>query len=76
MQSFKKKSFKLKTTSSVPPDIINEDTSEDMVVTEGENVTLWCKATGHPPPRISWKREDSHPIIIRRAGRDPIRGTT
>ncbi|KAJ3627977.1 hypothetical protein MTP99_015309 [Tenebrio molitor] len=55
---------------AVPPDIINDDTSGDLSVSEGENATLWCRATGHPTPRIAWKREDGQPIMIRKGARD------
>ncbi|XP_049820613.1 lachesin-like [Aethina tumida] len=57
----------------VPPDIINDDTSGDLSVSEGENATLWCRATGHPTPRIAWRREDGQPIIIRRGARETIK---
>lgn len=30
----------------VPPDIINEDSSVDMAVQEGEDAALTCRATG------------------------------
>ncbi|XP_057659626.1 lachesin isoform X2 [Diorhabda carinulata] len=50
----------------VPPDILNEDTSGDMSISEGDNTTLICKAAGHPTPRITWRREDGHPILIRK----------
>lgn len=59
---------------TVPPDIINDDTSGDLSVSEGENATLWCRATGHPTPRIAWKREDSKPIILRKGPRQEERG--
>lgn len=59
---------------AVPPDIVYDDTSGDLSVSEGENATLWCRATGHPPPRITWKREDGQPIIIRKGTRDTITG--
>ncbi|XP_071054229.1 lachesin-like isoform X1 [Onthophagus taurus] len=52
----------------VPPDIIDNNTSGDLSVTEGDNVTLWCRATGHPAPRVIWRREDGQPINMRRAG--------
>lgn len=42
----------------MPPDIDDTETSSDVTVSEGENVTLTCKATGHPSPRILWRRED------------------
>nr|CAI5843762.1 unnamed protein product [Callosobruchus analis] len=55
---------------TVPPDILNEDTSGDMSVSEGENTTLICKAAGHPTPRITWRREDGQPILIRKGHRE------
>ncbi|XP_060534125.1 lachesin-like isoform X2 [Cylas formicarius] len=57
----------------VPPDIINDDTSGDLSVAEGENATLWCKATGHPLPRITWRREDGQPITLRKGLREYTR---
>jgi len=53
---------------NVPPDIDYLQTSQDVVTQEGENVTLVCKASGHPTPRITWKREDRENII-----RNPVR---
>ncbi|BES87244.1 Immunoglobulin V-set domain [Nesidiocoris tenuis] len=50
----------------VPPDISNNETSADVSIQEGENATLVCKATGHPKPRIMWKREDGTPILIKK----------
>ena len=48
---------------SVPPKIIQRGPS-DMVVREGENVTLACDANGYPPPHIVWRREDGDDIVI------------
>uniref|UniRef100_A0ABD2WIV2 Ig-like domain-containing protein n=1 Tax=Trichogramma kaykai TaxID=54128 RepID=A0ABD2WIV2_9HYME len=48
----------------VPPDIIDYQTSTDMVVREGTNVTLRCAATGSPAPNIQWRREDGRPISL------------
>lgn len=59
---------------SVPPDIVNDDTSGDVSILEGENATLWCRATGHPPPRITWKREDTQPIVLRKGAKELIKG--
>lgn len=58
----------------MPPDIIYDDTSADLAVSEGENATLWCRATGHPTPRIAWRREDAEGILIRKGPREIIRG--
>ena len=48
---------------NVPPDIDYLQTSKDVVVQEGENVTLVCRASGHPAPRITWRREDGDTIV-------------
>lgn len=48
----------------VPPDILDYPTSTDMVVKEGSNVTLKCSATGSPQPTITFRREDSEPIML------------
>lgn len=49
---------------TVPPDILDYDTSTDMVVMEGRNVTLRCAATGSPAPNITWRREDGQQIQL------------
>ena len=48
----------------VPPDILDEGSSSDVVVREGANVTLTCKAVGYPTPNITWRREDNEPIPL------------
>ncbi|CAG0882033.1 unnamed protein product [Darwinula stevensoni] len=48
----------------VPPDIVTEETSSDTTVSEGSDVTLACKAEGHPKPKVIWRREDSAPILV------------
>jgi hypothetical protein len=53
----------LLTSVTVPPTIVDRDTSTDMVVRETANVTLMCKATGYPEPYVMWRREDGEDII-------------
>lgn len=50
--------------ASVPPNIDDTASSSDVIVREGANVTLTCKATGSPTPTIKWKRDDNSPINI------------
>ncbi|GLV46036.1 Dpr-interacting protein beta [Carabus blaptoides fortunei] len=49
----------------IPPDIVYDETSGDMMVPEGGSAKLVCKARGYPQPRIVWKREDGGEIIAR-----------
>ena len=48
----------------VPPDIVDERSTSDVTVNEGDNVTLTCTATGKPTPRIVWRREDGQKIVV------------
>ncbi|XP_055543935.1 lachesin [Wyeomyia smithii] len=48
----------------VPPAIVESLTSNDMVVREGTNVTLTCKAKGFPEPYVMWRREDGDEMAI------------
>ncbi|KAG5682113.1 hypothetical protein PVAND_011492 [Polypedilum vanderplanki] len=50
----------------VPPNIDDQQTSTDIVVREGANVTLRCRANGSPEPTIRWKRDDNMKININR----------
>ncbi|ETN61465.1 hypothetical protein AND_006874 [Anopheles darlingi] len=52
--------------NGVPPNIDDSVSSSDVIVREGANVTLRCKATGSPPPSIKWKRDDNTKIAITR----------
>ncbi|XP_050720024.1 basement membrane-specific heparan sulfate proteoglycan core protein-like [Eriocheir sinensis] len=54
----------------VPPDIINDETSSDTTVNEGDSVTLRCVAEGYPKPEIKWKREDNRRITLKTSTRD------
>ena len=49
---------------AVPPKIITKDDNSNLVVREGENLTLSCNATGHPTPHIVWRREDGEDIML------------
>ncbi|XP_054267447.1 lachesin-like isoform X2 [Macrosteles quadrilineatus] len=48
----------------VPPDILDYPTSTDMVVREGQNVTLRCAASGSPTPNVTWRREGGEGIPL------------
>ncbi|XP_071516073.1 lachesin-like isoform X2 [Panulirus ornatus] len=48
----------------VPPDIIDRESSGDITVREGEDVTLTCRAKGHPTPSVIWRREDNQHIVL------------
>jgi len=43
---------------SVPPKVIDEESSMDLIVKEGSDMILQCKARGYPEPYIMWRRED------------------
>ncbi|XP_057323488.1 lachesin-like [Microplitis mediator] len=49
----------------VPPDFVTNETSGDVMVSEGSQVKLTCRAKGVPQPRVNWKREDGKNIVIR-----------
>ncbi|XP_015836845.1 protein amalgam isoform X1 [Tribolium castaneum] len=49
----------------IPPDIIYEETSGDMMVPEGGSAKLVCKARGYPKPHIVWRREDGGAIVAK-----------
>ncbi|CAL4117241.1 unnamed protein product, partial [Meganyctiphanes norvegica] len=52
----------------IPPDIINDDTSGDVMVPEGSSVMLQCRARGFPEPRVEWRREDGKPLVLGEPG--------
>lgn len=59
----------------MPPNIVDEESSADIAVQEGEDAILMCRATGHPPPRVTWKREDGDFMLLRKPGsRELIKG--
>ncbi|XP_055940336.1 lachesin-like isoform X3 [Argiope bruennichi] len=49
---------------TVPPSIVEEDTSTDITVDERSKVSMRCKAAGYPQPRVIWRREDGKEINL------------
>ncbi|XP_063929274.1 lachesin-like isoform X2 [Zophobas morio] len=49
----------------IPPDIVDEGTSGDIMIPEGGNIKLICKTKGHPEPNVHWRREDGRELIVR-----------
>ncbi|VDP31621.1 unnamed protein product [Soboliphyme baturini] len=47
----------------VPPRIDKDRTTHDVIVQEGQNVTLNCAADGSPTPTISWRHKDGAVIL-------------
>ncbi|KAL1394573.1 hypothetical protein pipiens_011860 [Culex pipiens pipiens] len=59
----------------VPPDILDHQTSQDLTVPEGFNVTLTCTASGVPDPTILWKRAGEKPLPLLLPGDDLFAGS-
>ncbi|XP_043277287.1 lachesin-like [Venturia canescens] len=59
----------------VPPDIMDDESSDGLVTREGGNITLRCIATGVPNPTVTWRREDGRNIVIREDGQKQSRKT-
>ncbi|CAG7731956.1 unnamed protein product, partial [Allacma fusca] len=50
----------------VPADIIDDETSHDVIVKENHATELKCKASGYPPPKVRWRRQDGLAIPLSR----------
>jgi len=48
----------------VPPSIVDVDTSSDTSVDERQKLSLRCRASGYPPPTITWRREDTKDLNL------------
>lgn len=59
--------------TTVPPDISDAESSSDLTINEGQNALLYCTANGHPMPRITWRRDDGSPIILKNNQTDAVR---
>lgn len=55
-------------TVVIPPDIMDDDSSNGLVAHERGNIRLKCVATGTPKPTVTWKREDGRSISLRENG--------
>lgn len=53
--------------AAVPPNIDDSLSSSDVIVREGSNITLKCRAHGSPQPTIKWKRDDNSKININKS---------
>ncbi|EAT38865.1 AAEL009295-PA [Aedes aegypti] len=41
------------------PPIISDNSTQSLVVSEGQSVQMECYASGYPPPQITWRRENN-----------------
>ncbi|XP_026482523.1 protein CEPU-1-like [Ctenocephalides felis] len=57
----------------LPPDISDENSSSDVTAQEGQDANLQCTANGRPQPRVTWKREDGQPLLVRTKTKDLVR---
>ncbi|OQV13351.1 Lachesin [Hypsibius exemplaris] len=39
------------------PPVISDDSTRDLIVGRGEDVSLFCNASGNPHPKVSWRRQ-------------------
>lgn len=58
----------------IPPDFILEETSGDVLISEGGTARVSCRARGQPEPRVMWRREDGEDIIIRHINGSKTKG--
>ncbi|CAO1422983.1 unnamed protein product [Diamesa hyperborea] len=54
----------------LPPDISDKDSSTDLTIHEFQDARLFCSATGHPTPKILFRKDDGTPIIFRNNNSD------
>lgn len=44
------------------PPVISDNSTRSVIVSEGQEVFLYCYANGYPQPTISWRRDNSAPF--------------
>ncbi|XP_069180911.1 lachesin isoform X2 [Procambarus clarkii] len=54
-------------TVVVPPDIVDQESSGDVIAQEGNDIKLRCRARGSPKPTVTWKREDGQNINVNKS---------
>ncbi|XP_050734679.1 lachesin-like [Eriocheir sinensis] len=54
-------------TVVVPPDIVDNESSGDVIAQEGNDIKLRCRAKGSPRPTVTWKREDGQHITVNKS---------
>ncbi|KAB7504741.1 Lachesin [Armadillidium nasatum] len=52
---------------SIPPEIVDQESTGDVIAEEGSDVQLRCKARGSPKPIVTWKREDNQAISVNKS---------
>ncbi|XP_013794852.2 uncharacterized protein LOC106478823 [Limulus polyphemus] len=48
----------------IPPAIVDIENRSTLIVQEGEHIRLQCSASGHPLPKLIWRRSDSKFIVL------------
>ena len=59
---------------SVPPQIIEEETSSDTAVDERHPLSLKCRGRGYPTPTVTWRREDGRELHLETFGGKEMAG--
>ena len=60
----------------MPPTILEDGTSSDLVVEERAKVSLRCRARGYPPPVVTWRREDGRELNLGTFGGKKLSGAS
>ncbi|XP_064460077.1 uncharacterized protein LOC135370296 [Ornithodoros turicata] len=46
----------------IPPSVVDSEENQQVLVQEGEKLSLRCPTTGLPKPTVTWRRDDTLPI--------------